>query len=102
MSEIADGLNIAAVDISSAGDNTIIAGQTGKVISVYRLKLSLDTEETVQIKAGSRALSGPEMMAAQVLDYDDTPYYRTAAGEAFIISLGSSVQCGGTVWYRIS
>lgn len=102
MSEIADGLNIAAIDISASGDNTVIAGQSGRIISVYRVKMSLAVETTVQIKSGSRALSGPETMAAQVLDYSDQPYYRTGAGEALVVSLGTSTQCGGSIWYRIN
>jgi len=101
MSDLAGGLSVASVSLSNSGDNTVIAAQSGKTIAVHRMKLSLAFEETVQIKSGSTALSGPETMAAQVLDYSDEPYYRTAAGEAFVISLGGAVQCGGTVWYRI-
>lgn len=101
MSEIIGGLNVAAISTSSSGDTTVVAAQTNKVIKVHRVKLSLASETTVQFKSGSNALSGPETILAQVLDYNDNPWYLTRPGEALVISLGGAVQCGGSVWYRI-
>lgn len=101
MSEIIGGLNVATISTSSSGDTTVIAAQTNKLIKVHRVKLSLASETTVQFKSGSTALSGPETTLVQVLDYNDNPWYSTRPGEAFVISLGSAVQCGGSVWYRI-
>lgn len=101
MSSIIGGLNVATVSTSSSGDTTVVAAQPGKTVNVHRVKLSLASEATVQFKSGSNALSGPETTLTQVLDYNDNPWYRTLPGEAFVISLGSAVQCGGSVWYRI-
>lgn len=102
MSElISGGLAMATISTSSSGDTTIIAAPSGKSIKVHRLKLSLASETTVQFKDGTTALSGPETCLTQVLDYNDDPWYRTTVGNAFVLSLGAAVQCGGTVWYRI-
>lgn len=101
MSNLVGGLNVAPISTSASGDTTILAAQSGRVIKVHRLKLSLASETTVQFKSGSTALSGAETSLTQVLDYNDNPWYTTRLGEAFVISLGGAVQCGGTIWYRI-
>lgn len=95
-------LNAALVNISSSGDNTIIAAVAGKSITVHRVKILLASQTTVTFKDGASALSGPETCTYQILDFSDDPYYRTTAGNAFIINLGANVQCGGTIWYRLT
>lgn len=90
-----------SVSISSSGDTIVIPGISGQAISVISMILSLETETTVQFKSGSTALSGAQPMLAITLDEQARgPWYVTANSEAFVISLGSSVACGGTVWYR--
>lgn len=89
-----------SINISSAGDTIVIPAQQGVPIAVQSMIISLDTETTVQFKSGSTAFSGPQPILAMLLDpQPGRPWYVTANGQAFVISLGGAVPCGGTVWY---
>lgn len=92
-------LKSAVVSISTQGDNTIIASGT-RAIRIHRLKLVANGTVSMTFKAGSTSLSGAEPCQAQVLEYEEVPWYVCEAGDAFIISLSAAVQVGGTVWYR--
>lgn len=85
------------VSISTSGDNIVIAGQQRSPIYIRRIALVLAAETTVQFKRGSQPISGP--MQILTLDLEGNPLYVANAGDAFVITLGASVQCGGTVWY---
>lgn len=90
-----------SINVSTAGDTILIPAIAGQAISVISLIVSLETETTIQFKSGNTPFSGPQQILAMVLDeLSGGPRYITAKGEAFVISLGSAVQCGGTVWYR--
>lgn len=92
----------ALVDIIGAGDHLIISGAAGQPINVTRVVLSLASQTTVQFKAGSTPLSGPMPILQMVLDQQagGGPWYTTAAGQGFIISLGvAGISCGGTLWF---
>ncbi len=89
-----------AINISTAGDTIIAPGIAGQPISVTAIVLSLATEATVEFKSGSTSLSGPQVMLALILDEQEDPWYVTTNGEPFVITLGASVQCGGTVWVK--
>ena len=88
------------VNISAAGDNTVIPAQTGRYIRISRLVLSLVSETTVQFKSGSQALSGPQTALTVTLDETGSPWYITNKDQAFVISLGAAIQTGGTVWFE--
>lgn len=93
--------NQISVSISASGDNVVIPAIPGQLIQVYGVVLSLDTETTVQFKSGTTALSGAQRMDSLVLDKTPgDPWYITARGEAFVISLGAAVQCGGTLYFQ--
>ncbi len=96
-----NGLSIAAFSATSSGDATAVPAFTNRVIAVHRIKLLMSAVTTLQFKDGTTALSGPEPCAGQNMDYSDEPYYLTTAGNAFVISLGAAVQCGGSIWYRL-
>lgn len=41
-------------------------------------------------------------MLAIVLDeVPGSPWYVCGTGEAFVVNLGATVQCGGSVWYTV-
>lgn len=90
-----------AVNITTAGDTIVIPAVQGQPISVIALILSLAEESTVQFKSGSTPFSGPQTMLAIGLDPQTSPWYVTANGEPFVIALGTSVGCNGTVWFRL-
>ena len=89
-----------AISISTSGDNTIIAAQT-RPIAIHRIKFLCAAPVSITFKAGSRSLSGAEYCTTQVLDYAEVPWYSCEVGEAFIMSLSSSVAVGGSVWYQV-
>ena len=95
--------NQQSVDISSSGDNTVVAAQEGQSIYVRRLFLSAASEVTVQFKSDSTALSGPTTILSMLLDDNagrsSDPWLITLPGEPLVISLGSAVQVGGTIWF---
>jgi hypothetical protein len=95
--------NQQSVDISSSGDNTVVAALAGQSIYVRRLFLSAATEVTVQFKSDTTALSGPTTILSMLLDDSggraSDPWLITQSGEALVISLGSAVQVGGTIWF---
>ena len=57
-------LSSAVINIGSSGANTVIAGQTNKIIRVYRLAMVPLTSVTATIKDGSTSLSGPMPLGA--------------------------------------
>jgi len=81
----------AAIDATSAGDNTIVAGVSGKTIRVFSYLLAASA--TLQWKSGSTALSG-EMPVTGQLVAPAAPlgagrraaYFETAEGEDLILS----------------
>lgn len=92
----------AVISAASSGNNTIIAGVTGKRIFIYGIDLSTASVTTVQFKSGaSTALTGVMTLNAYSKGMLPIPpaYWVTDVGDAFVISLGSSVQMSGTVWY---
>lgn len=93
------GLGSTLVDISSAGDNVIIPALSGGIF-ILRVVLSLASQTTVQFKTDQRTLSGPMYLDALGLGYSNQPYFAIGPDEQFIITLGDSVQTGGTIWYQ--
>ncbi len=90
---------IQPISINTVGDHIVIAAQSAP-IWVMRVVLSLDSETTVQFKRGAIDLSGPMTALVIVLDENKgVPWYITNPGEPFVITLGASIQCGGTIWF---
>lgn len=101
----------AAISVSAAGDNTIVAGVVGKVITVVALILSnnVATGQNVIIKdgTGGTALSGAISLNATptgspfVLAPDPTVdwFQCLVAGNPLVLNLSAATAVGGTVWY---
>lgn len=95
-----------AVNFSSSGDNTVIAGATSLVIRVYRLSLVVASATSLEFKDGTgTVLGGPYPLAASesiVLDFTFAgmpPWFTTSAGNGFVINSSNAVQIGGEVDY---
>ena len=98
-------LSSAAINIGSSGANTVIAGQTGKIIRVYRLAMVPLTSVTATIKDGSTSLSGPMALGANqelIFNYDTQPYFIGTPGNAFIVNLSGAVPVGGVVYFTVN
>lgn len=98
----------ADINISSSGDNTIIAAPTnGARIAIDFITLLPTTAVTVQLKDGSTAYGGPlPLDTKQPFTFENTSedpegIINCSPNTAFVINLGTSVQCGGFVKYRL-
>lgn len=96
------------INVNASGTSTLVAGQAGKQIKVYRLKLIVAAAVTIYIQDGSTVLDGPLSFAANegmVLDLtglDMPPWYTTSPGNALVMNCGSTVQIGGNLDYLVS
>ena len=98
-------LSSAVINIGSSGANTVITGQTDKIIRVFRLAMVPFTSVTATIKDGSTSLTGPMPLGANqelLLGFDTQPYFIGTPGNAFIVNLSSGVPVGGVVYYTIN
>ena len=97
----------APINVTAAGDNTIVAGVAGKVITVVALLLTngVATAQTVIFKDGGTALSGPMALSTTgdpiILPPDLTVdwFQSLVAGNALVLNLANPTQVGGAIWY---
>lgn len=90
------------INVSAAGDNTLVAAVAGQATRVYGLRLNVAGAVVVQIKTGSTIREPFNFAGAgggTVLDLRELPYYTTATNEALIINLSSAVQVDGVLEY---
>ena len=98
-------INPINVSVSSSGENTAIAGVSGRHIRVYAIALTLASAGTVTFKdgAGGSTLGAFQGVTQIVLDpIIDNDRYTCSIGNAFIVNLSSGISCTGTIWYTQS
>ena len=108
MSQIyAENLQKADINISSSGNNTIIAAPTNGYIVIDFIVFLPTTAVSVQIKDGTTNYGGPfPLDAKQPFTFENTIHNEKgiitlSPGNAFVINLSGAVQCGGFVRYRV-
>lgn len=91
----------SVVSFSSSGNNTIVAAQTGKRISVWGLDISCASTILGKFRSGaSTDLMGAITMNAYSKPLTNmAPYFQTAAGDALVFNSSGAVACGGVLWY---
>jgi hypothetical protein len=94
----------AAINIGTVTDHTIVAAVAGQRIRVYAMWWWSAGTVAATPKSGSTVLSGSVNMIAQSNPtwdprLDDEPWFTTAAGESFIITLDAAVHIGGIAYY---
>ncbi len=95
-------LTAVAVETSTIGNNTIVTGVPLKRISVHKAFLALASQTTVAFKSGvGTTLMGPLPTTGLVWDADANPYVITAIGEDLTLVLGTGVQTGGALYYKL-
>lgn len=97
------------ISFSITGNNVVVAaGNVTHRVKVWRLFLVVSADTILTFFRGAVALSGPLPMKANgsiVFDMipgtreSDTPWFRTALGEDFIINQSGTAQVSGTVYY---
>jgi len=100
----AHGFNQRAVlSFSASGDNTVVAGQTGKRIFVWGWDISCATPTNLTFKSGaSTSLTGAILLSAYSKPLTATAAYLiTNAGDALVINDISATACAGILWYSV-
>lgn len=92
---------VAAVSVSSSGDNTIIAAVAAKTSKVYRLVVTAASPVDIAIKDDTTVLGTFQNVVSLTLeDTSGNPLFAQAvANKNFILNLSSAVAVKGTVWY---
>lgn len=104
----AENIRKADINISTSGDNQIIAAPTttGNYLAIDFVSLIPTTAVSLQFKTGSTNYGGPlPLDAKQALTWENAilnvgGVIKCAPNEAFVINLDSAVQVGGVVRYR--
>lgn len=100
----------AAVNFSSSGDNTVVAGVTSQTIRVYRIFFvngDSTNSSNVTIKDSTpTSFSGAFYLAPKggsfAADGGGDPLWVTASGKGFVLNNSAAVQMSGVVWYTQS
>lgn len=108
MTTYLSNLRKADINISSAGDNTIIAAPTtsGNYLAIDFIQYLPTTSVTVQYKDGTTPYGGPLPLAAQQAVTTENAMQNEhgvitlSANQAFVMNLGGAVQVGGFIRYR--
>lgn len=96
-------LQVDPINASALGDNTLVAAVAGKQIHVHKIWYVVAADVNTILKHGSTNFHPVVSMKASgslVLDFDEHPWFVTAAGEDFILNLSAAVQVSGMVYYR--
>lgn len=104
-------IGYAVINTSTLGANTIVDAVAGASIEVIQYTIIAPTNNIVTWKSGSTALSGPmEFSTGENItavsgasSYQTINFlFKTAAGEALVLTLGSAAQVSGHITYRIT
>jgi hypothetical protein len=94
---------VIALNISSSGDNTVIAAPSSGPINVWKMCVTAAGAVNFIFKNGSTAQSGAYVMAGAgsslTFLYDGSPWSWADPGNAWIINLSGSVGLTGQVFY---
>lgn len=94
----------AVIDAATLGDNTLVAGVTGKRIRVVSLFLIAAGAVTARFEsgAGGTALTGQMVLAANggfSLPYNGEGWFQTASGALLNLELSAGVSVDGSLSY---
>lgn len=101
--EAPTGLLETAVNISTPGDHNLIAAVAGQVITVWKLMLRSNGDNTLSIRDGTTPLMGAIDLAQGgdvTLQKDSDPWFTLAANSPFNLNTTQAVQLSGRVYYR--
>jgi hypothetical protein len=95
----------ALISAASSGDNTLVAGVTGKKIRVLQFALVSVTAVAVRFESAASGTAIPGVMslgATGVLSagYCPVGHFETIAGELLNLELGGAVQVSGWLVYQ--
>lgn len=99
-------LQVADINISSSGDNTIINATTSGPIKVYKMWIVSGGAVNLIFKHGSTGFNAGAIPliangSSMFFAYDSQPYFAGDVNEAFKINLSGAVQVSGQVYYTV-
>lgn len=103
---LVDTLISVPFDISTAGDNVVVAGNSAGRISIYQLDLwNVAAVQDISLKNGATLLRGalanfPPQQAYD-LPFQSSYHFQLSPGQPFIINLSVGTQVTGFVRYRL-
>ena len=92
----------AAITFNTTGDNTLVAGATGKIIQVFKLFVVVSAITNLTFKDGTTAQSGALPMLANgsaFFAFDTTPWFFASPGNNFVLNQSGTAQVSGTIYY---
>ena len=94
------------ISAAGAGNNTLIAAQTGQIIRVHAFTIVAAGAVTVDIQSGATgtSLTGVMSLAANggmVVPYCAEGWFQTAAATLLNMSLGGATQVSGFMIYHV-
>lgn len=93
----------AVIDVTSSGNNVVVAAVPGKRILVMAYNYVSNGAVNVHWRSASTPISGPMYMDAaskgKVCPYNPKGWCRTAVGEALNLNLSAAVAVGGEITY---
>lgn len=97
-------ITIAAVSVSSSGDNTIVSAVSGKQIYVLEVLLVSDADDVkIKFESGSTDLTGQMNLSKAgngfFLPNSGFPRLVTNTGEALVLNLDAAVTVAGYIQY---
>jgi hypothetical protein len=99
-------LTEASINISSSGDNTIVALSGSTTIRIYAIYFTCAAAVNITFKDSTpTSLTGAMTFGAgggMVLDPVGRPWFTTAAAKGFIMNLSGAFQVSGRVYYTQS
>lgn len=96
----------AWVDVSSSGNNEVIAAIANMKIKVLGVVVVSASANTIYFKSATTQISGSKALAANggftLPVSPDAPWMETAVGEALNIQLSAAAQVGVTIVYEVN
>lgn len=91
-------LTSAVISTASSGDTTLITRAVG-TIKVYGIVMAAASSVVATLKNGASGVTGAMTLNSLFLPISAEPYFTTTSTNNFVLTLGSAVQCSGTIYY---
>ena len=96
-------MKVVALNISTSGDNTVVAAPASGGIKVWKMSFTAAGAVNVVFKNGTTAQSGAYVLTGNgsslTFVYDGAPWAWCDPGNAFIINLSGATALTGQVFY---
>jgi hypothetical protein len=98
-------LSSTAINFNTAGDQTLVAGVAGQIITVYKVFFVVSAAATLTFKDGTAgtALTGAMSFTANgslTFAFDNQPWFFASPGNAFVLTqTTTTAQVSGRIYF---